>query len=88
MTRTRKLPTMEDTPVITAIDAAADAYVTIRNKRMQLTLDEHEKREALGALMHEHELTTYTDHEAGYTVEILSKEKLRVRSLKDDENEE
>lgn len=48
-------------PKIPELEAAAEAYVAMRDKRMKLTEEEVEKRDQLAGLMKKHNLTFYED---------------------------
>jgi len=82
-------------PSIPEIDKAAAAYVLIRDKRISLTMKEVEAREKVIALLrsHEEELGRAPNGAIRYEYdEILveltpTKEKLRVKSLADDDQE-
>ena len=82
-------------PSIEEIDKAAAAYVLIRDKRIALTIKEVEARDKVVSLLHAHEeeLGRAANGAIRYEYdEILveltpTKEKLRVKSLADDEGE-
>lgn len=72
-------------PSIKAIDAAAEAYVDVRDERMSLGKQEKERKAILHALMKQHNLSVY---EFGDNkVELDVKEKVRVRKAKEGESD-
>lgn len=68
-------------PSVPAIDRAAEAYVSTRNERMELTELEVEKHAALLEQMNKAGLTTYTYD--GYVVNVLSTSKVKVKKSKE-----
>lgn len=79
----RILPGMEP-PSIKAIDKAAEAYVDVRDRRMELTKEEVVAQLNLVAVMRENKLDTYEFD--GQTVALVSKVKAKVKT-KDGEEE-
>lgn len=71
---------------IPEIDEKAEKYVSVRNKRMKLNLEEVQLRDELVSLMHEHNISVYDWDEQ--IVELTATEKIKVRQRKDAENGE
>lgn len=71
---------------ISELDDAAEAYQKIKERRMKLALDEHEKKGALLALMKSHKKKTYsTEANGGLEVELVpGEDKIKVRRPKDE----
>lgn len=72
---------------IPEIDAAAEAYVDVRNKRMKLTVKEVEAQATLVAAMQKHKLEAYrcTSTDEPLDVTMVSLLKAKVRAPKDEE---
>lgn len=67
--RQKALPGME--PVaIPEVDAAAEAYVQQRDKRMRMSVKEKDAKNALIAAMAKHELSIYRDDGANLVVTV------------------
>ena len=76
------LPGLEDR-AIAELEAAAEEYAGIRDRRMALTEQEVECKEKLLALMHGHGKQTYIH--GGIEIRVVAeKEKVRVRIHKDE----
>lgn len=73
---------------IKELDAAAEAYVEARDKRMKLTVREVDTREALLSLMEKHKLEQYEDREADPPLLVLLDQKVKVKKLGDDDDAE
>jgi hypothetical protein len=73
-------------PTITEIEGKAEEYVEVRNERMSLLKKEVELQGELAELMKKHKLRNYEYD--GQTVEVVNKEKVKVRRKKDDDDEE
>lgn len=73
-------------PSIKEIDEAADSYVSLRDKRMKMLAKEVEAKGELEEIMKKHELKTYTYEDK--TVELVPSEKVKVRKVKDADEEE
>jgi hypothetical protein len=82
--RQKNLPTMENVS-IPALDDATDSYVSARDHRMKLTKEECDTRDNLIALMVENRLTVYEFN--GFTVNLLSKQKVSVKRAGEDEGD-
>ena len=81
--RQARLPEMED-PEIEALEAAAESYAGIRDRRQVLTTEEVRLKTELLDLMHKHEKTEY--NHGGVSIKVLiEKEKVRVRIKKDED---
>lgn len=72
---------------IPAIEDAAATYVKIRDRRMQYTVQEVEARAALIVAMKAAKLDTYTTVEELVCL-LSSTEKVKVKALKDGEDED
>jgi hypothetical protein len=72
---------------IPEIDAAAEAYVEIRDKRMKLTTKEVEAQAVLVAAMEKHGLTVYrcTSTDETLDVTMVTKTRAKVRGPKDED---
>lgn len=65
------------------ITKAAEAYVAVRDERMEMTEREVEKRAALTTVMLKHELEEYVDEDAEIRVTVSQKEpKAKVSKYK------
>jgi len=78
------LPGQEPQAKIAAVHHAIEAYVEVRDQRMQLTEVEVQKRTLLGEIMKKHGLTKYAVD--GHIAEIEAEEKIKAK-LKDEEDE-
>lgn len=88
--RQTQIPGTEDRE-IKEVNAAAEAYVTQRDKRMKLTEKEVEAKEALIAVMKKHGLTVYRDDEAAPPLIVTltpGKDKVKVTEAGGDEEED
>lgn len=65
------------------VEAAAENYVKLRNKRMRAGDVEKEAANVLLQLMHHHKLQVYTFN--GQVVTIAEVEKIKVNTLKDED---
>ena len=71
---------------IKALDALAEEYVELREKRQQMLGKEVEKRHALEEAMREHEKKVYRSDAAGLVVELVAGgEKAKVTRLGESE---
>ena len=73
-------------PSIAEIEEKAEEYVEARNARMKLLTKEIGLQEELATLMRKHKLKNYEFD--GSTVELTSKEKVKVRKSKDEGEDE
>jgi hypothetical protein len=73
-------------PSFPDIDKLADEYVSVRDTRMALSLEEKGKKELLRLKMKAHDLTYYEFD--GKTVQILEEESVKVKRKKDDDSDE
>ena len=73
-------------PKIKAIEDAAEAYIEIRNKRMDLSKKEHDARVGLEAIMKSNKQTEY--HFDSYIVVLLKTEKAKVKTAGSDDDED
>jgi hypothetical protein len=86
--RQPSLPTMEKKS-LKDVDAAAERYCEIRDKRMRLTEDEIEARDVLLRAMQKHGLDSYVDEEASPPLEVrVVPGDLRVKVTRIDEADE
>ncbi len=72
------------------VEAAADVYVTERNKRMRMTVKEKSAKVTLIALMREHKLNTYRDddHSPPLLVTLSSKDDVKVTEVGRDSDDD
>lgn len=70
------------------VRSAAEAYVEVRDERMELTKDEVVKKSLLVAVMKKHELSVYRDEEADLEVTLVTDEKCKVKKLSSASSEE
>jgi hypothetical protein len=85
--RDRKLPGIDDGPIREIEQAAAD-YADVRDRRMELTSDETQRKQALLALMHKHRKTHYKRNGLEITLEAGQenvKVKMKPPTEEDDE---
>jgi len=83
--RQGRLAGMEDAK-IEEIEAAAESYAEIRDRRQALTAEEVPAKKKLLELMHANEKTSY--HHNGIEVKVVvEKEKVKVKIKKDSEEE-
>ncbi len=76
---------------IKEINDAAEGYVDARDKRMKLTVKEHEAKEALIVVMKKHDTLVYRDDEATPPLLVTltpGKDNVKVAHAGDDVNEE
>jgi hypothetical protein len=79
--RQARLPAVDD-PEIEELEAAAEEYVEVRDRRMALTVDEVELKETLLSLMHKHSKQKYV-HD-GIEIRVVAKdETVKVKIAKD-----
>lgn len=77
-------------PRVKEVDAAAEEYVEIRDKRMKLTVEEKERKEKLIAVMQQHKLTFYEDLESDPPLQVWlvnGEVNVKVKKLNGDEEE-
>lgn len=76
-----RLPEMEDS-AIGELESAAEDYASVRDKRMALNEEEHELKEDLLKLMHEHNKKKYFHN--GIEIRVVAKdETVKVKISKD-----
>ena len=78
----KELPGMEK-PSIEDVERAADEYVDARDKRMALTKQEVETRDALIAAMRAHKIKSYEYD--GRLVTLEATAKIKVKSVADED---
>jgi len=84
--RSQALPGMEDR-AIAALEAVAEDYADIRDRRMALTIEETDLKQRALTLMHKHNKTVY--RRDGVEIRIIAgDEKLAVRILKHDPDQD
>jgi len=84
--RKQPLPGMEDLRIRELDDAAAD-YADIRDRRMELSKEEHDLKERLKRAMHKHGKKVYK-HD-GISIELVATEedvKVKIRKAVDDDD--
>lgn len=83
--RQKQLPTLER-KVDREIAAAAEAYVTERDKRMELSKREKDTKTALIALMRKKGIEVYRDSEASppVVITVSSKDSVKVTEVPDE----
>jgi len=84
--RQKQLPGLED-PSIPELDKAAEAYVAVRDERMELTKEEVTKRDTVQRLMIEHGLTSYRFDSKVVSI-VPGVDKVKVKAVGGDPDDE
>lgn len=82
MARQKEIPGTER-PKHPQVDAAAEAYVKVRDKRIKLSADEKASKQALTDAMRAAKVSVYRDDEAGLVVTLTEKTDVKVTEVND-----
>jgi hypothetical protein len=83
MARQKEIPGTER-PKHPEVDAAAEGYVKVRDKRIKLSADEKAAKAALVEAMRAAGLKVYRDDEAGLIVALAEKTDVKVTEVDDE----